>query len=137
MSLRRYIIVAMAMAMASLRLPSEAVASILDTEVCIAVLDDKGAGEASNEANTPTFTTAEAPLLSTTTTTVTPPSVTPAVRTLSRTTITSERSFQYSKAVSAIDSTTAATRYGLYNHKILFEPHSRCYYLNRLMRLII
>ena len=134
MSLRRYIIAAMAILIAAILLPTEAVASSLDAEVSIAVLTENGE---SQKATTPTLTTAEAPLLSTTTTTVTPPSVTPAVRTLSRTTITSERSFQDSKAVSAIDSTTAATRYGLYNHKILFEAHSRCYYLNRLMRLII
>ncbi|MBQ3172776.1 MAG: hypothetical protein IJB56_00540 [Alistipes sp.] len=134
MSLRRYIIAAMAILIAAILLLTEAVASSLDAEVSIAVLTENGE---SQKATTPTLTTAEAPLLSTTTTTVTPPSVTPAVRTLSRTTITSERSFQYSKAVSAIDSTTAATRYGLYNHKILFEAHSRCYYLNRLMRLII
>lgn len=133
MSLMRHIGVALFTMFVSLLLPTEAAGMTHDAELSYTVHEEKSATE--NEESC--FTASDTPLLSTTTTTVTPPSVTPLVRTLTRTTVASERLFQHSKAVSAIDSTTAASRYGLYNHKILFCTLSRCYYLNRLMRLII
>lgn len=64
-------------------------------------------------------------------------SITPLSRTLPRTLRSTEQSHNISRIVNAIDSTMAATRYGLYNHKILFVSHSRHYYLYRLVRLII
>lgn len=64
-------------------------------------------------------------------------SITPLARTLPRTLRSTEQSHSISRIVNAIDSTMAATRYGLYNHKILFVSHSRHYYLYRLVRLII
>ena len=64
-------------------------------------------------------------------------SVVPASRTLSRSARYDTRQFQHLKAPSLIDSTTAASRYGLYNHKILFVSHARQHYLLRLVRLII
>lgn len=63
--------------------------------------------------------------------------ISPIVRTLPRTLRTTYRIVQNSAAIRSIDSTTAAHRYGLYNHKILFYAHPRHYYLNGLMRLII
>ena len=63
--------------------------------------------------------------------------VTPLVRTLTHAERTSAHKVEHSKVVGAIDSATAAARYGLYNHKILFVSLSRLHYLNRLMRLII
>ncbi len=64
-------------------------------------------------------------------------SFSPAVRTLHGMSRSEYRTFAHTKAVSSIDSTTAAHRYGLYNHKILFASYPRIYYLCRLMRLII
>lgn len=64
-------------------------------------------------------------------------SITPLSRTLPRALRSTEQSHNISRIVNAIDSTMAATRYGLYNHKILFVSHSRHYYLYRLVRLII
>lgn len=64
-------------------------------------------------------------------------SITPLSRTLPRALRSTEQSHNTSRIVNAIDSTMAATRYGLYNHKILFVSHSRHYYLYRLVRLII
>ncbi len=84
-----------------------------------------------------TFTAEVHPMLSTTATSGAQHSITPAVRTLHRTMSSAERQSQHVKATGSIDSTTAAARYGLYNHKILFVSHSRHYYLNRLVRLII
>ncbi len=84
-----------------------------------------------------TFTAEMHPMLSTTATSGAQHSITPAVRTLHRTMSSAERQSQHVKAAGSIDSTTAAARYGLYNHKILFVSHSRHYYLNRLVRLII
>lgn len=66
-----------------------------------------------------------------------PHGITPAVRTLPRTISHTPHAQQSSAAVRSIDSTTSASRYGLYNHKILFYAHPRHYYLNGLMRLII
>lgn len=63
--------------------------------------------------------------------------ITPLVRTLTHAERTSAHKVEHSKVVGAIDSATAAARYGLYNHKILFVSLSRLHYLNRLMRLII
>ncbi|MBO5831524.1 MAG: hypothetical protein J6R01_07965 [Alistipes sp.] len=63
--------------------------------------------------------------------------ISPIVRTLPRTLRTTYRIVQNSAAIRSIDSTTAAHRYGLYNHKILFYAHPRHYYINGLMRLII
>ena len=63
--------------------------------------------------------------------------ITPLVRTLTHAERTSVHKVEHSKVVGAIDSATAAARYGLYNHKILFVSLSRLHYLNRLMRLII
>lgn len=64
-------------------------------------------------------------------------SITPIARTLPRSIRSVENSHNLSRAVSAIDSTTAASRYGMYNHKILLAPHPRLYYLSRYVRLII
>lgn len=64
-------------------------------------------------------------------------SVNLAARTLHRTVRTAERYAHNGRVMSAIDSTTAASRYGLYNHRILFVSHARLHYLNRLVRLII
>ena len=111
-------------------LPAKAANAPITTELC------------TSEAHSTThsehcFTLSEMPIFSLSPSTVTPPSITPVVRTLSRTSPSVERLSQYSKAVRAIDSTMTASRYGLYNHKILFYPHARMYYLNRLVRLII
>ena len=84
-----------------------------------------------------TFIGTSAPLLSTTATTAQPSSIAPIARTLPRVVRTTERSLGYACAVSAIDSTMAAMRYGLYNHKILFVSLARYHYLYRLVRLII
>jgi hypothetical protein len=63
--------------------------------------------------------------------------ISPVVRTLPRALRSLSRVEVCSAALRSIDSTTAAHRYGLYNHKILFYSHPRHYYLNGLMRLII
>ena len=63
--------------------------------------------------------------------------IVPVVRILPRALRSMPRPEQSSAALRSIDSTTAAPRYGLYNHKILFYSHPRHYYLNGLMRLII
>ena len=76
-------------------------------------------------------------LPSTTTMLGTSQSIAPVARTLPRGTRSGENIHNASRVVSAIDSTTAAARYGLYNHKILFVPYARYYYLYRLVRLII
>lgn len=76
------------------------------------------------------------PLISPTTGSV--QSTLPAVRTLHRAPRSSERNeLSFSTIVRSIDSTTAAYRYGLYNHKILFFAYPRHYYLMQLVRLII
>ncbi|MBP3432698.1 MAG: hypothetical protein J6K40_03095 [Alistipes sp.] len=65
-------------------------------------------------------------------------SILPAVRTIHRVPRHSERNeLSFSALVRSIDSTTAAYRYGLYNHKILFFAYPRHYYLMLLVRLII
>lgn len=64
-------------------------------------------------------------------------SVLPMVRTVARTTRSAETLVRVIAATHAIDSTTASSRYGMYNHKILFVSLSRLHYLNRLMRLRI
>lgn len=65
-------------------------------------------------------------------------SILPAVRTLHRAPRHTERNeLSFSAIVRSIDSTTAAYRYGLYNHKILFFAYPRHYYLMLLVRLII
>lgn len=63
-------------------------------------------------------------------------SVAPVART-TRTTRTAETLLRMVAATKAIDSTTASSRYGMYNHKILFVSLSRLHFLNRLMRLRI
>lgn len=136
MSFGRHIGVALFTLLITLLLPTEAAGLAHDAVLCYTVQEEKEeTSTAQNEESR--FTASDTPLLSTTTTTVTPPSVTPLARTVARTASTPARLFQHTKAVSAIDSTTAATRYGLYNHKILFCTLSRCYYLYRLRRLII
>ena len=133
----QHIGLAIVFTLVGLFLPADAAGINLDTELhitlCIAQEDATQEGTHGEAC----FTVSTQPLLSTSTSTITPPSVTPAVRTISRSKLNSERTFQYSKAVSSIDTSTAASRYGLYNHKILFVSLSRIYYLNRLMRLII
>ena len=64
-------------------------------------------------------------------------SITPLSRTLPRSLRISERTSTTARAISAIDSTMAASRYGMYNHKILFVSHPRHYYLSRYVRLVI
>ena len=98
---------------------------------------ESSSSEHSDNQAEATFTAEVHPMLSTTTTSGVQHSITPAVRTLHRTMSSAERQSQHVKAAGSIDSTTAAARYGLYNHKILFVSHSRHYYLNRLVRLII
>lgn len=66
-----------------------------------------------------------------------PQSITPTLRTIQRTNNHLGRTHQYSRVSAAIDSTTSATRYGLYNHKILFVSNVRYHYICRLRRLII
>lgn len=66
-----------------------------------------------------------------------PQTLTPALRTIQRTGNTTGRTQEYSRISAAIDSTTSATRYGLYNHKILFVSNVRYHYVCRLRRLII
>lgn len=77
------------------------------------------------------------PLLSATTSGGVFYSVNLAARTLHRTVRTAERCVHNGRVMSAIDSTMSASRYGLYNHRILFVSHARLHYLNRLVRLII
>ena len=98
---------------------------------------ESSSSEHSDNHTETTFTAEVHPMLSTTATSGVQHSITPAVRTLHRTMNSAERQSQHIKATGSIDSTTAAARYGLYNHKILFVSHSRHYYLNRLVRLII
>ena len=98
---------------------------------------ENSSSERSDNHAEATFTAEVHPMLSTTATSGAQHSITPAVRTLHRTMSSAERQSQHVKATGSIDSTTAAARYGLYNHKILFVSHSRHYYLNRLVRLII
>lgn len=64
-------------------------------------------------------------------------SVTPVVRTTLRTNNSIERAQQYTRTTAAIDNTTTAARYELYNHKILFVSKARYHYVYRLRRLII
>lgn len=109
-------------------------------EVCAVVSGDRGVyahHESGGSATEYTFIGTSAPLLSTPAPTAQPSSFVPVVRVLPHATRTVERSFAYTGAVSAIDSTVAAMRYGLYNHKILFVSLARYYYLCRLVRLII
>lgn len=128
----QHIGIAIVFTLVGLLLPADVAGTSLNAELHIApyITQEESHCEAC-------ITVSTQPLLSTSTSTITPTSVTPAVRSISRSNLSSERTFQYSKAVSAIDTTTAASRYGLYNHKILFVSLSRIYYLNRLMRLII
>lgn len=98
---------------------------------------ESSSSERSDNHAEATFTAEVHPMLSTTATSGVQHSITPAVRTLHRTMSSAERQSQHIKATGSIDSTTATARYGLYNHKILFVSHSRHYYLNRLVRLII
>lgn len=84
----------------------------------------------------PSFAECSQPLLSVSTTSGAR-SITPAVRTIARMVRNVERMFEYTTAVRSIDSTTAAQRYGLYNHKIIFVSLARNYYLSCLQRFII
>lgn len=67
----------------------------------------------------------------------TPQSVTPSIRTIHNVVRSAERALHNTKAINAIDATTLAHRYGLYNHKILFVSVARHHYVCRLRRLII
>lgn len=64
-------------------------------------------------------------------------SVAPAMRTMVRGNRNVEPMLRLAAATRSIDSTVAASRQGLYNHKILFVSLARLHYLNRLMRLRI
>ena len=66
-----------------------------------------------------------------------PRTLTPKVRTIHSLTRNVERTSQHQRVSTAIDSTTTATRYGLYNHKMLFVSIARQHYVCRLRRLII
>lgn len=72
-----------------------------------------------------------------TTNSSTPRILTPEVRTLHSVSRNAERTSSHQRVSTAIDSTTTATRYGLYNHKILFVSIARHHYICRLRRLII
>ena len=67
----------------------------------------------------------------------TPRLLTPEVRTINGPSHNAERTPAHQRVATAIDSTTTATRYGLYNHKILFVSIARHHYICRLRRLII
>jgi hypothetical protein len=67
----------------------------------------------------------------------TPRLLTPEVRTINGPSHNAERTSSHQRVSTAIDSTTTATRYGLYNHKILFVSIARHHYICRLRRLII
>lgn len=67
----------------------------------------------------------------------TPQTITPAVRIIQSVSHNAERTSTQHKASTSIDGTTTATRYGLYNHKILFVSIARYHYVCRLRRLII
>ena len=71
------------------------------------------------------------------TSTSAPRTLTPKVRTIHSLTRNVERTSQHQRVSTAIDSTTTATRYGLYNHKMLFVSIARQHYVCRLRRLII
>ena len=71
------------------------------------------------------------------TSTSAPRTLTPEVRTIHSVTRNVERTSQHQRVSTAIDSTTTATRYGLYNHKMLFVSIARQHYVCRLRRLII
>lgn len=71
------------------------------------------------------------------TSTSAPRTLTPEVRTIHSLTRNVERTSQHQRVSTAIDSTTSATRYGLYNHKMLFVSIARQHYVCRLRRLII
>jgi hypothetical protein len=71
------------------------------------------------------------------TSTSAPRTLTPEVRTIHSLTRNVERTSQHQRVSTAIDSTTTATRYGLYNHKMLFVSIARQHYVCRLRRLII
>ncbi len=88
-------------------------------------------GQGSDAQHAECLRLSSTPLFSTITSHASSQSVTPLVRVLPRAVRSVERVFQYSKAVSAIDSSTAAQRYGLYNHRILFVSLARHYYLAR------
>ena len=98
---------------------------------------ESSSSERSDNHAEATFTAEVHPMLSTTATSGVQHSITPAVRTLHRTMSSAERQSQHIKATGSIDSTTAAARYGLYNHKILFVSIARYHYVCRLRRLII
>ena len=66
-----------------------------------------------------------------------PRTLTPEVHTIHSVTRNVERTSQHQRVSTAIDSTTTATRYGLYNHKMLFVSIARQHYVCRLRRLII
>ena len=66
-----------------------------------------------------------------------PRTLTPEVHTIHSVSRNAERSSHQQRVLTAIDSTTTATRYGLYNHKMLFVSIARQHYVCRLRRLII
>lgn len=90
-----------------------------------------------NQSNYPTVSLCSHECVAIATNPSLPQSITPTLRTIQRTGNTHGRIHQYSRASTAIDSTTSTTRYGLYNHKILFVSIARHHYICRLRRLII
>lgn len=127
--IRRILPVAILVAMLAL-LPSRVGAAECATIGASSSIDAT-TDELPETADAPCFRLASAPLLSTSTTATSSQSVTPLVRTLPRVARSAERAFQHTKAVSSIDSSTAASRYGLYNHRVLFVSLARDYYLAR------
>lgn len=110
---------------------------VLSTTAAASTNDILASSTNDNNGDEATLSSSCPPLLSTTTTSGAHYSTTPIVRTLHRCMRIAEREAQHAKDAGSIDSTTATSRYGLYNHKILFVSHSRHYYLCRLVRLII
>lgn len=134
----RNILLVLVVSIAALLHP-EVVCSAECYDVCTLSTAPLAASDAESETlpTEPSFTLATQPLLSTTTAQGWSYNLSPVARTLPRTLRMAEREHEFTKATRAIDSTMATTRYGLYNHKILFVAHPRLYYLCRMMRLII
>lgn len=108
------------------------------TEVCVVVsCGAELTADSADAADADQVISVSTPALFAAPTTPIASNITPLVRTLTHAERTTAHKVEHSKVVGAIDSATAAARYGLYNHKILFVSLSRLHYLNRLMRLII
>lgn len=126
--------ITLAVAVALISSATSDIAAMPIVELC--TLQNSAETEHNSEPEQPTFEF-KRPRLALTTINDIPHGITPAVRTLPRTISHTPHTQHSSAAVRSIDSTTSATRYGLYNHKILFYAHPRHYYLNGLVRLII